>query len=471
MRDAHLKVKVMLSRFLRHSSVARVFPARYLNVPFQDDLTPADDERFNLDGFRDYKESPEVRAHREKLGLVQETEERETKRQRIADDTESVQRDISRLSLAEATTMRKPLVFVSRLTNPYLNLALEDYVYHKMPLPEENEQNCNRLMFYLNTPCVVIGKNQNPWREVNMPLLNSLKLPLVRRRSGGGTVVHDMGNVNYSFMTTKADFDRKKFANVVCAAVNEIALPEKQIMVTDRGDIVTIKDQLKVSGSAYKLTKGRSYHHGTMLLNLKLDVLRQLLHRDEAEVGYVESTASVSSVKSPVTNLGLEKDDFIEAVSNEFKAEFGSVKESTSEEKEPEDMDENEFFGLQDLVNAFSERECQTFVIDDSTELPQEVEDMKRELMLWEWKFGSTAKFTHRFVHPEKSLTVEFDVAKGRLQAFRVDGNQQALEAMEFLNIMLARGDGIAYTGSDVAGFITDDSISEWIGNAIDGLS
>ena len=61
-----------------------------------------------------------------------------------------------------------------------------------MPIPEnDSKENYNRLMFYKNWPCAVIGKNQNPWKEVNLPLLNSLHIPLVRRRSGGGTVVHD----------------------------------------------------------------------------------------------------------------------------------------------------------------------------------------------------------------------------------------------------------------------------------------
>ncbi|KAF3986723.1 hypothetical protein FT663_04760 [Candidozyma haemuli var. vulneris] len=453
----------MLNRLLRVPAVARATPVRRLNVPFQDDLTPADDELFNLEGFREYKESPEVRAYRKSLGFV-EGEEEEQKGGRPVEPTEIG------TSLASVAQKPSPLVFVSKLTNPYLNLAIEDYVYHKMPVPGAGEANCNRLMFYVNTPCVVIGKNQNPWREVNMPLLNSLRLPLVRRRSGGGTVVHDTGNVNYSFMTTKERFDRKAFASVVCESVNEIAVPEKQIMVTERGDIVTINDQLKVSGSAYKLTKGRSYHHGTMLLDSKLDVLRQLLHRDESEVGTIESTASVASVKSPVTNLHLKKEDFIETVSAGFRNAYGTVKES-SEEKEPEDMNENEFLGLQDFVNAFSERECETFVVDENTELPQEIEDMKNELTSWEWKFGSTAKFTHRFVHPKKDLKVEFDVVKGKLGGLRVQGDEHTKEAVEFLEMMLQRGDGVPYTGSDVAGFITDDELSEWIGNAIDGSS
>lgn len=458
----------MLTRLLRRPLLARATQIRNLNVPFQDDLVPADEELFNLEGFRDYKELPDVRAYRESLGLV--VGEEAIKSGKFAQKKPEIT-DRSN-DLASAAAKEAPVVFESKLTDPYLNLAIEDYIYHRMPIPKEEAPNCNRLMFYVNLPCVVIGKNQNPWREVNMPLLNSLKLPMVRRRSGGGTVVHDTGNVNYSFMTTKDSFDRKTFAKVVCDSVNKIALPEKQIMVTDRGDIVTIKDNLKVSGSAYKLTKGRLYHHGTMLLNLRLDVLRQLLHRDESEVGSITSSSSVASVKSPVVNMELKKKDFIDAVSSGFRDAYGAVKETSSAEKEPEDMDENEFLGLEDFVSAFSERECETFVVDEATELPEEIIKMKNELTLWEWKFGTTAKFTHCFAHPDGKLTVEFDVAKGKLEAVRLEGgDDRTKEALEFLEVMLARGDVINYTGSDIAGFITDDELSDWIGNAIDGLS
>ena len=81
-------------------------------------------------------------------------------------------------------------------------------------------------------------KNQNPWQEVNLPVLNSLGVPMLRRRSGGGTVVHDLGNVNYSYMTTKANFDRHKFASYIVEAVNQ-ASPRFKIETNERGDIVS----------------------------------------------------------------------------------------------------------------------------------------------------------------------------------------------------------------------------------------
>lgn len=428
---------------------------RFHNVPFHEDLTPLDDDLFNLADFKHYKESPEVRAHRERLGLAEEQPDP----QKQPETHKSVK---LQSSLEEAAARESPVVFTSRLNNPYLNLAIEDYVFQNMPLPAEGTSNFNRLMFYVNSPCVVVGKNQNPWAETNMPLLNSLRLPLVRRRSGGGTVVHDMGNVNYSFMTSKANFDRHKFANIVCDAVNDVAPEEKHIKVTERGDIVTKLDLLKVSGSAYKLTKGRFYHHGTMLLNSKLSVLKQLLRRDETKTGKIESSTAVQSVKSPVTNLHLDENEFIKSLTRQFEQNYGE----TVQKSEDEDL-----LGVQGFIDAFSDKSCAEFVIDESTELPEQVQKMKDELLLWEWRFGNTMKFDHVISGHESGAHVTFHVKKGLLHSFSLhEPTEAVVEAFQFLQLALQR-EPIRYEGSTVCGYITDDKISDWIGTTIDGTT
>lgn len=450
----------MITRYLRGPAFASL-RRRFHQVPFQDDLSPVDDDLFNLGDFRNYQESPDVKAHRNRLGL-DETENLSTS------ITESVKEAFSKSKFQKACELKQPVVFVSRILNPYINLAIEDYIYHHMPLPQQN--NCNRLMFYVNSPCVVIGKNQNPWKEVNLPLLNNLRIPLVRRRSGGGTVVHDSGNVNYSFMTTKEAFDRRAFADVVAQSVNSITPPEKHITVNERGDIITKKGNLKVSGSAYKLSRGRSYHHGTMLLNLRLDVLRQLLHRDEKRLGYVTSEMSIASVKSPVTNLELDQEAFVEAVTDGFMQKYGLVEDNFEEDQESE-FDQTDMLGLGDFVAGFSERKCDVIFINDDDILPAEIDTVKNELMQWEWKYGNCMKFQHKFVHD--GFLVEFHVAKkGIVESFVLKGaDESVVQSFECLQMVLDRGDNITYTGSNIAGFVTDDHLSEWIGGAIDGTT
>lgn len=442
---------------------------RIHQVPFQDDLSPVDEDLFNLGDFHNYQESPEVKAHRKMLGLEETGAENRLKGEKVGAKPQLSTIDAFKSTkFQHACELREPVVFVSKILNPYVNLAIEDYIYHHMPLPEGN--NCNRLMFYINSPCVVIGKNQNPWKEVNLPLLNNLRIPLVRRRSGGGTVVHDSGNVNYSFMTTKEAFDRKAFAELVRDSVNSVVPTEKQIMVNDRGDIITQNGHYKVSGSAYKLSKGRSYHHGTMLLNLRLDVLRQLLHRDEKKLGYVTSEMSIASVKSPVTNLELDQESFVEAVINGFQKKYGVAVETPGEDA-TEEFDQTEMLGLSDFVSGFSERTCKVFYIEERDELPAEIETVKSELMEWEWKFGNTMKFQHKFVRGD--FLVEFQVAKkGIVESFQLTGaDEHTCLSFEFLQTVLDRGDRISYTGSNIAGYVTDDELSEWIGEAIDGTT
>lgn len=452
---------------------------RGLNVPFQDDLTPADDDLFNLGDFQHYHEAPGPKK---------------------ADDSESTAMSAPAkaeskiaMTLESLVTMKQPLIVRSSLTNPFLNLAIEDYIYSHMPVPGANG-NCNRLVFYVNKPCVVIGKNQNPWKEVNLPALTSLRIPLVRRRSGGGTVVHDLGNVNYSFMTTKEKFDRHVFANIVAAAANDALdandhMTSDHVVVNSRGDIVTA-DGLKVSGLAYKLLRGKSYHHGTMLLTSRLDVLRALLKRD-SKLGIVETKAAVASVPSPVANLGLSADVFIDSVSTGFSDAYGTAAapDTTSEE-----YIQNELLGLTDFFAGQHPNSCDSIIIDESTTLPAEILETLRQLATWEWVYGSSTAFTHRFEHPS-GIEIEFEIEKGaklkgvklsrlkRTESKERDGQtheeslaletrlQNIREAFECLDLVLERGDIVRYTGSDVAGFITDDELSDWIGNCIDGTT
>lgn len=452
---------------------------RGLSVPFQDDLTPVDDDLFNLGDFQHYHEAPGAR----KDGGSESTT--------VPPPQEA--KESSEQTFESLVAIKRPLIVRSALTNPFLNLALEDYIYSHMPVPDA-DSNCNRLVFYVNKPCAVIGKNQNPWKEVNLPALTSLRIPLVRRRSGGGTVVHDLGNVNYSFMTTKERFDRHVFANIVAAAANQAMDKEEHVIknhvhVNTRGDIVT-EDGLKVSGLAYKLLRGKSYHHGTMLLTSRLDVLRVLLKR-EPKLGTVETKAAVPSVPSPVTNLGLPADAFIESVSAGFTSAYGTV---AAQDTSSDEYIQNELLGLNDFFAGLQPKSCDSIVIDESTPLPAEILATLQQLATWEWVYGSSTAFTHRFKHLS-GIEIEFEVDKGaKLKGFKfsqlttTDSKEEdaqaqeatvtietrakkTQEAFECLALVLERGDFVRYTGSDVAGFITDDDLSDWVGNCIDGTT
>lgn len=356
----------------------------------------------------------------------------------------------STVTLETIASQPGPQIFVSAISDPFLNLALEEFLYDHMPArdpksepnPDPDALSNNRLVIYVNSPCVVIGRNQNPWREANIPVLESLRIPMIRRKSGGGTVVHDLGNVNYCFMTSNEDFSREKHSKMIMESVNAVGDapggPNVELKLNSRFDIVDISDN-KVSGSAYKIQRLKAYHHGTMLLNSKLDVLKALLHRGE-NLGVIEGNGT-ASVKSPVTNIGMEKNLFIETVIKGFSGMYG--------------------VDFEDESGPF----VQLNVIQQS-DLPEKVYNTAEEMKTYHWAYGQTPKFTHVIKNDDLDVEVEFFVEKGILKDVKADSEH--LQQFKYLK-SVAQNEGVQYIGGKIAAFVTDERLGDWIGKTIDG--
>ena len=229
-------------------------------------------------------------------------------------------------------------IYISQSHDPFLNLSIEHYLLQKTPIVS------TVLFLYVNEPCVVIGRNQNPWLEADLQVLaaGSAKVPtstiikqgnaglsgpiqLLRRRSGGGTVFHDHGNMNYSVICPTTNFTRDKHTEMVVQAIrgdnDRARVNERHDIVLDQGQRLpagSIPDSrdmyktayslgvnelpsLKVSGSAYKLTRTRSLHHGTCLLNSpNLDLISRCL---QSPAKSFIKARGVESVRSPVSNI------------------------------------------------------------------------------------------------------------------------------------------------------------------------
>lgn len=179
------------------------------------------------------------------------------------------------------------------LTNPYINLALEEYLVRNLDCTVTDY-----LLLYVNTPCVVLGKNQSIYKEVSFDFLRNESLMPARRVSGGGTVYHDEGNLNFTFIST---FNNSKLNNYrhfnqrLIDALNTQGIAAE----TDQRNNIIARGK-KISGGAQFTNRKNILSHGTLLCNANLAALRQCLKENPFAV----ETKAPESVKSSVANLG-----------------------------------------------------------------------------------------------------------------------------------------------------------------------
>ncbi|MBR4090095.1 MAG: lipoate--protein ligase [Mogibacterium sp.] len=173
-------------------------------------------------------------------------------------------------------------------TDPYVNLAAEEH------LTMTAEDGVMTMFLWQNAHTVVIGKNQNPWRECNVEAIKRDGIYLARRMSGGGAVYHDLGNLNFTFIAKDGLFDIERQTDVILLACRLLGI---NAVKTGRNDL-TVTGR-KFSGHAYFSSHGFNYHHGTIMMDVKGDDLSKYLNVSAAKL----KSKGVESVRSRVTNL------------------------------------------------------------------------------------------------------------------------------------------------------------------------
>ena len=246
-------------------------------------------------------------------------------------------------------------------TDPYVNLAAEEY------LTMNAEDGVMTLYLWQNAHTVVIGKNQNPWRECNVEAIKRDDIYLARRISGGGAVYHDMGNLNFTFLARDGVFDVGRQTDVILLACRLLGI---NAVKTGRNDL-TVEGK-KFSGHAYFSSQGYNYHHGTIMMDVKGDDMSKYLNVSAAKL----KSKGVESVKSRVTNLREHVDEPLRSA------------------------DTTELIAaMQDAMVRAAEREygceAEEFTLP---EIPQELLD---KYASEEWRLGTKIPFTkdidHRF--------------------------------------------------------------------------
>ena len=243
-----------------------------------------------------------------------------------------------------------PKLIISNQTNPYLNIAVENYLLSQ---PSDGD-----IIMYLwqNRRTVVIGQNQNPYSECNVAQLEADGGFLMRRRTGGGAVFHDLGNLNFSFVVPYEVYDTMRQFAVLQRAVAAYGLETE---VSGRNDVLC--QGRKFSGNAFSKGKHQRLHHGTILIRTDVEQLQRYLKVKPAKL----QKHGVSSVQSRVVNLS---------------------------ELAPEITAQNI---IPPLVQAFEQEygtPLQTIDFNTLTSLP-EVQELAAEFSSPEWKYGRWQQF------------------------------------------------------------------------------
>ncbi|MCK5028566.1 MAG: lipoate--protein ligase [Bacteroidales bacterium] len=175
-------------------------------------------------------------------------------------------------------------------TDPYFNLATEEYILKNF------KENC--FVLWRSRPSIIIGKHQNALAEINLNFVQEQNIPVVRRLSGGGTVFHDLGNLNFSFFQNVEDnenlVDFKRYTKPILEVLHDLGVDAK---FEGRNDIMI--EGKKISGNAEHIFKKRVLHHGTLLFSSEISNLSQALKVNPL----IYQDKGVKSVRSRVTNI------------------------------------------------------------------------------------------------------------------------------------------------------------------------
>lgn len=265
------------------------------------------------------------------------------------------------------------MIFIkNKNTDVYFNLAMEEYIFEKF---KEDEV----FMLWINEPSVVIGKHQNLIEELNMKYCFENNINIARRLSGGGTVVHDFGNLNYTYITNTTGDTALDFKEFLKPMYNALLSLNIDANISPRNDF-RVKEK-KICGHSQFMRKKRVLHHGCILFDSNLDNLRNALNVKNKKI----ISKSAKSVKSSVANLkeisklDYEISDFLEKLKNEIlkTQENFEICELTKEDILNIDKIKSEKYATKEWIYGQSPK-C-TFILDEERNYTVEIDNGRIE--------------------------------------------------------------------------------------------
>jgi len=275
------------------------------------------------------------------------------------------------------------LIIQQNSTNPFFNIATEEFL-----LRSSGE---DYFILYRNEPSIIVGKHQNTIAEINLDFVMQQGLSVVRRLSGGGTVYHDRGNINYSFITNGSEgnlVDFKKHTQPIVDVLHALSVDAR---IGGKNDI-RVGDK-KISGNAEHIYKNRVLHHGTLLFASNLDQLNESIKIRPSTY----SDKAVKSIRSNVANISdylkqsLSIEEFAQLILNHIKDRFPNTHEYR--------LTFDETKSITELVNT--------------------------KYSTWEWNYGYSPAYTlnRQILFDGKRLDIQIDVDRGIISRVVFNGD------------------------------------------------
>jgi lipoyltransferase and lipoate-protein ligase len=311
------------------------------------------------------------------------------------------------------------IIYDHNFTDPYFNLACEEYL-----LNSTFEDDI--FMLWRNSPAVIIGRNQNAFAELNIDYIKNNDIKVVRRLTGGGAVFHDLGNVNFTFITSKKDdtvLNFEVFTRPIIALLNELGAKAE---LSGRNDIVI--DGYKISGNAQCGHNDKVMHHGTLLFEADLSHLADSLKVDKEKI----QSKGIKSIRSRVSNIKNFIDRGMDVIGFKSYIEKG--------------------------INA----EHRLFSAED-IKLIQKLADEKYSN--WDWVFGQSKnyQYTNKKRYPYGMVEINLNVDGGYISDIRINGDYFGIGDIGELEQRLI---GTRYDSKDIYEKLYD--IDKFIAGAID---
>ncbi|MDN4493159.1 lipoate--protein ligase [Ureibacillus aquaedulcis] len=310
------------------------------------------------------------------------------------------------------------------ITDPRINLAIEEFVLRNMDIEKDDF-----LLFYINQPSIIIGKNQNTIEEINTDYVEENGIIVVRRLSGGGAVYHDLNNLNFSFLTKddgNSFHNYKKFTQPVVDALEKLGVNAE---LSGRNDILA--EGRKVSGNAQYATRGRMFSHGTLLFKTDVDAVASSLKVKKDKI----ESKGIKSVRSRVGNIS----DYL---------------------KEPMTIEE---FRTEILKSIFGGEENIQYYELTEEDWKKIHEISEQRYQKWDWNYGKSPRFniqkTHRF--PSGGIDIRLEVNKGIIEEIKIFGDFFGVGDVADIEKLLV---GVKYDRTSIAEAIGEIDTAHYFG-------